>query len=319
MIKYYNPFKDNNGYIHSVDNVVCWYYVCSIDSVLDSIHELRDICKVSPSDYWEQLNKMPCVKYDYFLHHIHLGSIYIKLGKYKERIEGKTKQEDKWSTLSIMSVEVNPNKHSDSQLFKMTMDMIKILTYDGYLSRIDYAIDVPYVQSDVVVLNSRKMRGLYKGTEYFGQRSQNGFVRIYDKAKESDLDSPLTRIETVVRFGKKKKFSSVDFGVVTSGSSDVENSDLSCSNKVLVQALLELEMYGSDIRKYIDKLDRRLRLKVEPYIHGQVKVYQPVPDILDNLLVGIRELFHLGDVPDNHIVTDDEFDFEDCDDDELPF
>ena len=38
-----------------------------------------------------------------------------------------------------MQFKINPNKRHDSDLFKMLMDMVKEVSYEGYIDCIDYA------------------------------------------------------------------------------------------------------------------------------------------------------------------------------------
>ena len=60
----------------------------------------------------------------------------------------------------------------------MLQDLLLIINkfcLDATLNRYDYAIDVPCKLSDAV-FNTRKEKGLYKGTRCFGQRNKMDFV-----------------------------------------------------------------------------------------------------------------------------------------------
>lgn len=294
MIKYFKKIIDDNGYTHSIDNVVCQYLISmNYKKATEKIEEIANDFKLG-NKYYTILDRVPSVKYDFFVNHIHLDFIYIKLGCYKEKLLDENGGKSSYEVLDYMSVEVNPNKHSDSDLFNKFFDFVKSVECgSSWIKRVDYAVDVPVKISDVIPCNSRKEKGLYKGTVYFGQRQKNGFVRIYDKSKESELDTPLTRIETVVKFGKKDKFSSIDFGVVSLDSSQTDEK-LTPTVSVLVSALRDLMLAGNDVSDYLSKLDRRTRQKIEPLLYGNLKHYKSSSDLLNKLLDDVKELFYVN-------------------------
>ena len=192
-MEYFFKKIDSNGFIHSIDNVVLTYYVesiglKSIDTLIGCIHLLRDKYKDSVN-YYEKLNVTACSKYSFYQNIIHLDDgIFLMIGHYGDY----DKEKKEMYIFPLMQLEINPNKHFGKEIFNDLMDIINDSCYDCSLKRYDYAIDVPYNTDDVIVFNSRKEKGLYKGTRYFGQRNRNGYCRIYDKAKEQGLDTPLS-------------------------------------------------------------------------------------------------------------------------------
>ncbi|EOJ4528197.1 hypothetical protein ACKKL3_004419, partial [Shigella flexneri] len=101
----------------------------------------------------------------------------------------------------MMRFKINPNKHIGSPAVQVVLDFIREWCTDGYLVRWDYAIDVPVKIADVMVIGSRKEKGLYKGTRYYGQRHKHGYLKVYDKQREQGLDDVLTRIEYTFEAG----------------------------------------------------------------------------------------------------------------------
>ena len=194
---YYFSIYDKYNYCHSIDNCVLNYYLyISVESAIEILHNLGS-CR---NTYWERLNCSSCAKWSFYQNHIHFDDgMYIKVGHYTEY--DKTKK--KFHLLPMLCLEVNPNKHYEKESFKEILSFLKEYCNSGTLIRYDYAIDIPLDISKVKIFNTRKEKGLYKGTFYYGQRNTHGFCKIYDKGKESGLDSSLTRVEHTLVYNKK--------------------------------------------------------------------------------------------------------------------
>lgn len=126
-VSYFNQIVDDNGYTHSIDNVVATYSgYFKIDQVLDQLHEIVD--KYHPVKFYELLNRSACVRYDFFLHHLHLDCIYIKLGKYKARMieQSKAGAKREYDIFSVLRIEFNPNKHWNNPLVRAVLEIIKL-------------------------------------------------------------------------------------------------------------------------------------------------------------------------------------------------
>lgn len=103
-------------------------------------------------------------------------------------------------------------------------------------------------------------------TEYLGQRSHNGFVKLYDKTIESGLDYELTRLE--ITLDNKAQLQDV-FPVVhiyDTQSQLIFADNLSNTDKTLIQLLRGCE----DKQIYLKQLGYRMRKKIEPYIADRV-------------------------------------------------
>lgn len=298
MIKYYINYFDN-GFVHSIDMVKVFYEVrIPYLKILAEIQKLKFKC----SKYYEITDLKPSSKYGYFAIHIHFDNVYIKLGKYKLKDKNVDKKE--YKAFDCMQLEVNPNKWHDSDQFKLIMGIVEEYAYQGYIEQVDYAIDIPVHISQVVPMNTRKEKGLYKGTYYYGQRGQNGMVKIYNKGLEAQLDYALTRVETTWKL--KDKYTSIDFGVIGLGSGT--GKKLSRSTGLMVKMLQELQMLGSsNIDTYLEQMKYETRVQVQEALFGKVQIYKYDMVILNKLIEDMQQLFKCsGRMPD----ADNDFDYD---------
>lgn len=109
----------------------------------------------------------------------------------------------------------NPNKLLVHESDKAISDLNRILALSSYyeIKRWDLAIDIPFKREDVFLIKDRRTKtSLLKSdkyeirinsapdsTEYLGKRNSDGFVKLYNKTKESNLSTDLTRLE--ITFG----------------------------------------------------------------------------------------------------------------------
>ena len=112
-------------------------------------------------------------------------------------------------------IEFNPNK--TMQLVQPFLDFIKEHTHILSFVRCDMAIDIPIHKNMITISkDSRKLSRIYRydlhskdlnnATEYLGCRSNNGFVKLYNKQIESNLTYPLTRLEITLDNLEYKNF-----------------------------------------------------------------------------------------------------------------
>lgn len=95
-------------------------------------------------------------------------------------------------------VEFNPNKCEKNG--RRFVEWLYELGCDFALARWDLAVDVPIERSRLRVTRDRRNYEYWvssKGgvTEYLGQRSNSGRVKVYDKAGEQGIETDLSRIE----------------------------------------------------------------------------------------------------------------------------
>lgn len=309
MVNYFFKEVDENGYTHSIDNLVIVYDINPIyqndylDIVIDSIHNLRDTYN-GQINYWERLNVNACSKYSWYCNHVHLDDgIYLSIGHYREGI----KELHSYVVFPLLKLEINPNKHFEKPVFQDLQKIINRFCVSGMLKKYDYAIDIPCKINDVQIFNTRKEPGLYKGTRYYGQRSRDGFVKIYDKTKESDLDMFLTRVEhtfDTIKHSKEKSFTA--FHVL---QPDLQNTsvDISKTDSVIVSLCNLLKANSIEYMDVLQGLDKRKRKKIIEFLNGGYKEITFNQELHDKLISQVMEKFNVIplDEPEEQIGDDD--------------
>lgn len=259
-MQYFISMTDKNGNVHSIDNLIIEYVTAggttAVKKILTDIQELGKRYKeTGRTKYWERLNLTPCSKFAWCAHQIHLDDgIFLHIGHYVDYAKPKTN----WELYPVVKLEVNPNKHGGKEVLKELLRILNGWAGESTLLKYDYAVDVPHPPDDVEVFGTKKERGLCKGTRYYGQRNKNGYCKIYDKAKEQGLDTPLTRIEhTVVCSGRKAtKKISLEEVYVKKKSKEYEDK-LTTNDKVLLEFCNTCIANGIEYEHIIDKLDKR--------------------------------------------------------------
>lgn len=221
-----------------------------VNKCVEAIQEISK--KYMEVDYWERLNVNPCSKYQYYTNHIHVDTgIYLSIGKYVEYVESTKK----FYMMPLVQLEVNPNKHHGKPILKDILDYLKTVSDSGTLKKYDYTIDIPLMPDDVQIFGSRKEKGLYKGTRYFGQRNKNGYCKIYDKQKEQKLETPMTRVEHTISCTKTTK--EISFENIYIKSKSENETALTDVNQCIVNMALALRENGLDFDEYLKILDKR--------------------------------------------------------------
>ena len=315
---YFFSKKCSNGYTHSVDNLVLTYYIedlgnKGIDRLLTSVQSLKDNYK--DINYWEKLNINPSRKYSFYHHAIHLDDgIYILIGSYKDFDKDKKEM----YIFPTMKLEINPNKHAEKPIFYDLMKLINSICYDCSLNRYDYAIDIPLPLDSVQVFGSNKEKGLYKGTRYYGQRNKNGFCRIYDKAKEQGLDTPLTRVEHIITTSRTTK--NISFEKIYLKADTLDKEKVSKTDSVIIELCSLLKANNIEFDSVLDKLDRRKKKSIYSQLEGngytQLKFNK---EVHDSLLKEVHDFFKIKESKEDIVMDSDGFiDFNNSDL-EVPF
>lgn len=168
-------------------------------------------------------------------------------------------------------IEFNPNKCMQSELFVEFYEVIRMNSPIRELVRYDMAIDIPLPRSQCKIyrVGKRTYQYIQKDdgvTEYLGTRSHSGFVKLYDKTIESDLDYPLTRLE--ITLDKKEFFEKVFpvVHIVDTQTKLLTDDGLTDTAKTLISLLRD----NPDRAFYLSQLERRMRKKIEPYLADKV-------------------------------------------------
>lgn len=301
FMRYFYSIEDENNCVHSIDNVIFIYYLRNTN-MKKVAEELIAIREKNHCDGWERLDCKPCNKYSWYQNIVHFqNSIHISFGKYGDYDQTR----HTYMLFSMLRLEVNPNKHSEEPIFRDILSWLKRNCTSGELKKFDYAIDVPYPISSIRIYNSRKEPGLYKGTIYRGQRSQHGFLKIYDKAKETGEEGSLTRIEYTLDAGKKPSLENIavrleDTGdcktmlqIESEGDSDTKGTkqEQRTVNVCIAGLALDLEGLGGNYQPYLKKLNYRRRKQLEPLLTRGTLMVKKDEQILADLIEHINRLF----------------------------
>ena len=258
---YYNEITDNNGVIYSVDMIRL-----SITYLTDKTQILCDYL----SDY-ELSGDVIITYYESFkfLSYRHLwrveckyndvvpGTCVFSLGM---DFNGYKQERDKGF------IEFNPNKCMNSKHFKKLLDAITRCSLDMTLKRYDLAIDIPTDRRNVRLVRDRRKYELVENkgalTEYLGARNEGGFVKLYDKTKESDLNYVLTRLE--ITLDNEKKLADV---FPTVYIVDVQRAMLGVNNlNDTEMVLLELLQNSETPEYYLRRCGRKTQNKLKQYL-----------------------------------------------------
>ena len=293
---YYADISDDDGYVHSVDMVIVDYYLkCNYSlataKLLDGLSQIDGF----ESDKNASLDNLPNFKYMFYVDMIWFDGMVLYFGKYVSY----DKVNKSWTKIDMMRLKVNPNKHMDSPALQVVLDFIREWCADGYLVRWDYAVEI----ADVMVIGSRKEKGLYKGTRYYGQRHKHGYLKVYDKCKEQGLDSPLTRLEYTFEAGLPLSWDNI---VIRTPLTRVDTPILlSKTLRVYLSMLTEIKALGGDIEPYIEDMGYRTYTKIEPFLYSG-KQLQVNEYIIDKLLNVISNVFIIADI-EQKVKEDEEF------------
>lgn len=165
-------------------------------------------------------------------------------------------------------IEFNPNKCCCEQLFQ---DVSYIIgnCFKWNLVRWDLAVDIPvkrellYLPKDQRIYSLKKVSNTDK-TEYLGSRNNVGFVKLYNKTIESNLDYDLTRLEVTMASNLNECLSYIPHVYIRGCGGVMVCDNLSKRDMVLIELLQKEE--NPDF--YLKRLNFRYREKIEPYITG---------------------------------------------------
>ena len=241
--------------------------------------------------YEEYLDKQPQNKYQYYLDNISFGGAYIQVGKYTN-YDKMTKTFD---ILPMFQLRVNPNKHMNEPFFRSLLSKLLSVSGGGYLKKYDYAIDIPCSPEFVKVFDSRKEKGLFKGTRYYGQSGRHGYLKVYDKQKDllrynEKLLTPLTRVEYTLMTNKPISLDNVY--LMQNNSLKLEIEALSDTDKAIVEMYSLLKLNNID---YELNVGRRKFDKLKEYISGQYALLE-YGFYLDSLLVNVKNEFGANEI-----------------------
>lgn len=193
-------------------------------------------------------------------------------------------------------IEFNPNK--------CPLDVIE--RYMGYicdyaiwidrrtffeLVRYDLAVDVPCPRESLKIVKSGKRTYSYvQGsslTEYLGKRNSNGYTKVYDKAYESKLDVPLTRIEITCDSLHKIAYPDIQY----IDSQYAIDFDLNDTDYVLL-SLIRLQPEESQ-QYWLNKLGRKKKEKLKQYMYTDANMFKFDTKAVFKITTFIDNIIHM--------------------------
>lgn len=300
-MKYFAYKKDSFGLTYSIDNTIFEYslkYPQLKDDLIVYCYELQKNHNIH-DEFWTRLNLKPCSHWNWCSDVVHLcKGIYLSIGKWNY-IKDKADP----IFVPVVRLEVNLNKHSDKEVLSDLLQWFKNYYISCYLIKYDLAVDIPTTKENVEVFGSRKERGLYKGTRYYGQRNQHGYIKIYDKGKEQDLKEDITRFEITLSYLKEIKIEPIY--IRSDKKVDVKATT---TDKAILNMLSALHSLGEDPEKYISMLDFRQRKKLRELLgssrYDRVEIDT---DLVKELLEEIRKKIPFQDKPKVYFEDKDGF------------
>lgn len=300
-MKYFSFRSDSNGYVYSIDNCIFEYslkFPSLKNDLITFLYDLQARHKLT-EEFWTRLNLAPCSHWSWCSDVCHLcNGIYLSIGKWNYV---KDKKEPFY--IPVVKLEVNLNKHSDKEVLSDLLQWLKDYCVSCYLIKYDVALDIPLQKENIDIFGSRKERGLYKGTRYYGQRNQHGYVKIYDKGKETESEEILTRVETTLVYSKEMRFDDL---YIKQGQITEEKT--TPTDRAIISMLSALGALGEDQNKYLDMLNYRARVKIKGLLaHGTYKKYEISTDLVRELLEEVRKFVPFQEKPNCYFVDPDGF------------
>lgn len=189
-------------------------------------------------------------------------------------------------------IEFNPNKTKLS-LFPINLDILFEDLRKIEVMCCDVAIDIPIQIQNLLVLKSHENQRLNIlshssiETYYLGQFNENGFCRIYDKAKESKLNYPLTRIEIhIKKLGLYGYFDKAIDELKLPNIYIIRNDlEISATNKVLILACYHMPYL-------LSMLEKRRRNQIKQLIRDNLEKIIIDKESIKNSCNNIKEIFY---------------------------
>ncbi|MCI8963747.1 MAG: hypothetical protein HFG37_08550 [Eubacterium sp.] len=173
-------------------------------------------------------------------------------------------------------LEFNPNKVVDTPEFREFFKILGVHCPWAELVRYDIAIDVPVARSYCSMAKDKRKYTVVQNsaedtTEYLGIHNKSGFCKLYNKKLESDLDHELTRFEITVN-GDLSYSEVIDlFPIIDVMEFQQDlSAQLSLNDTQIVLVDLLKRLPVTEQRYYFNRLGRKMRDKISPYVFASV-------------------------------------------------
>lgn len=174
-------------------------------------------------------------------------------------------------TLDTWKLELNPNKCMPCEFVSELFALLRFYSKFVEVGEYDIAVDMPFSRdSFFLVKDKRKYHCVVNSsvdkTEYLGCRHQHGFVKLYNKQMESNLDYSLTRFEiSCTSLHLCDIVDSLPCVYFLSGQIGFVNIDLNDTDKFILKTLISDPSRLSELgRKKRDKMREALKCVFVP-------------------------------------------------------
>ena len=269
MVEYYNPKSTKENYITSVDKIIILF-----DATEDLVYMIKNGHDLSETFPWLKYKGTDTRTFRFRHHYIaNYNNVNMTVMLcYNSKDHNKCR------------IELNPNKcFNDPNCIQNIQDLLKYSSSYS-IDQLDIATDIPKSPDLVSIIKDQRSsfqynRGKNDKTEYLGKkRNKPGRVKKYDKAKESKLDHPLTRIEVTVGNPAEPKFRNdlnrylpeMYIKVGTDKAVDLNSTTLNDTERVLVELLIS----DPENIKHWNMLGRKMKDKTKPYVFSEYEKYE---------------------------------------------
>lgn len=188
-------------------------------------------------------------------------------------------------------LEFNPAKVGEHDIFRLVWYLLLSHSKHADFKRFDVAIDMPVERENVWLLKDRRRLVTYEysqsnKTQYLGQRSQHGQVKLYNKQLEAGLSFPLTRVEVTMDYENctftefERVFPSVVY--MDTGQMKLDGVEADGTERVLMLSCLEhpdyLKMLGRKMGKKIERILEQYVQKLKPEYDSYKKILTQILD-----------------------------------------
>lgn len=320
-LTYHKPIE-RNGFIYSIDMVRLKFKIKSpndVEKIMNTIRDRHLYTYETPFDY-DYIERKA-----YFMYR-HNFNIHMKNGQgfylafsfndnSKEKIcEGVMEfNPNKCFGQNVEFWNVGADEETGEQIYTsfyngdlLNYFLINLISMNAKyvkLVRFDLAVDIPYPKKQVRLIKDNRTYKVHcpsqdvnTYTEYLGKHNNSGFVKVYNKTIESNLDHDVTRLEITSEYGKDyKKFMSQFPQVFVKGNGslfpymELKNTDL---------VLYELLMDSSNMEQYFKRLGRDKQKKLKPYLYQDTNdiLVTVTEDVYHELMEYIRDMAGLKEL-----------------------
>lgn len=265
MLKYYDKILLDNDIVMSCDMLRLSFSM--IESIQSKFNQYINMYEMKHSNikvkYYNSLQLFQFRNIVQIQNLIDGTSFAMGLGFNSATNQGKT----------TCFIEFNPNKTMPNYLVNPFLDFIKSHCHNIDVVRYDIAFDIPLPRElFALVKDRRKYKKIYSlelnnknmsdFTEYLGVRQNNGYVKLYNKQIESNLDSALTRLEITL---DKLDYTNLITEMPVLNIFTYNQSNYNTLNDT-ERVLLTLLLNSDNTIQYLNSLGRYMKDKLQPFI-----------------------------------------------------